>query len=233
MSDPIPEESTDTGSEQTGDTNTDTGTILTGDQGADVDTPEGEGQQDEGEGQSTEPESTTDEESSSDNEANSEVPETYEFTAPEGMEFDQKLVEAISPVFKDIGLTQEQATKLNGVFGEYMQGMQTEREEAFASQLNSWRAELQSDKSFGGDNFEKNSQAVRNFIDKTAPPEIKENLREFFFSTGAGNHPGLVKYFHQLAKTFPVDEDSPDAGHSSTNRDSNPLDDKLERWYGK
>lgn len=240
MTDSNLEANTDPSSEQSGNQGTDQSTILTGDasdqSGGENPPADDNATSEGGEGspQGADNADKTDETGeNSDDGANGDVPESYEFTAPEGMELDQKLIDAVSPVFKDMGLTQAQATQLNAAFGEYMKGVEEASVEAFTSQLNSWRSELQNDKSFGGENFDQNAQAVQSFIEKTAPNELKENLREFFFSTGAGNHPGLVKYFHHLSKTFPVDEDSPNTGTSSTPARSDSLESKTERWYGK
>jgi hypothetical protein len=84
------------------------------------------------------------------------VPEdgTYQFDLPEGVEVDEALVGAISPVFKDLGLTVKAANTLAGVYAQH----QAAQAEAYQTQvretLESWVAEAKADPAYKADGFE-------------------------------------------------------------------------------
>lgn len=155
------------------------------------------------------------------------IPENYDFKMPDGMEMNESLANAISPVFKDLGLTQQQADKLTGAYAEVQAQAAAHSQELFTNQLKSWKEELEKDKTFGGDSFSENSGQVANFVQSTVPAEIKDEVISFLNETGAGNHPGLVKYFHHLSKTFSVSEDVPGSGQAFSQRGKS----REERMY--
>ena len=84
-----------------------------------------------------------------------EIPESYEFDMPEGMELDQGLADAVTPIFKDLNLNQEQAGKLTAVFAAQKQQEEQAAEEAFGDQMNQWAGEIRNDKDLGGEAFER------------------------------------------------------------------------------
>ena len=154
-------------------------------------------------------EESTDQAEGSTDEGESEIPETYEFEMPEGVEADQALIEAATPIFKELNLTQEQANKLTQVLAQRELDRANDAQQAYGEQLENWNQELMKDQDFGGDNFEKNSAQVRDFLHKTMPDGIKDNLVSMLETTGVGSHPDLVKYIHHLSKLMPVGEDVP------------------------
>lgn len=158
--------------------------------------------------------------------AAAEVPESYEFQMPEGMEFDQGLNDAVAPVFKELGLTQDQASKLVDAYAQHQADQQSAMQEAMNKQIEGWQKELMKDADFGGDKFEENAAAVREFIDKTAPESVKGPLVEFLNETGIGSQPALVKYMHHLATKFSVAEDQPGNGEPAIGKG-----DIASRWY--
>ena len=50
--------------------------------------------------------------------AESKVPEAYDLKAPEGAGLDAEGLKAFEPIFKEVGLSQEQAQKLVNLYGE-------------------------------------------------------------------------------------------------------------------
>ena len=205
------EESTDTSTEgQADESNTDanTDTLLTGDSG--------------NEGESSDSDKAGDDDSESageddgSKEADSEAPESYDFQLPEGMEMDKGLAEAATGAFKDVGLTQEQANKITEAYAGVIASQAKQQQEAFTKQLDDWKTELKDDQTFGGDNFDENAGKVSAFIHATVPPELKESVIGLLNTSGAGNHPGLVKYFHHLSSIMPVGEDQPGSGQHTT-----------------
>ncbi len=134
------------------------------------------------------------------------IPETYEFTMPEGVEMDAALAEAATPVFKDMGIDQAGADKLTGMFASWQNNQVNDAAKAFGEQLDSWAKELKSDKDFGGDDYEENSGIADLAVEKLGSQE----LRDFLQASGGCNHPAVVKFMWAVGKL--VSEDTPGGG---------------------
>lgn len=144
----------------------------------------------------------------------SEVPESYVFGS-EGDDLDTDMIEAITPVMKELGLTQEQANKL---FDAYNSVGGVADGQVVTQALAKWEGDLKKDPDFGGENYAKNAAAVSQFIQATVPEEVKEDFIKVMRDTGIGSHPAMVKYIHSLSKQFPTGEDVPIGGRSTHNR---------------
>lgn len=159
-----------------------------------------------------------DQESGETAETETDAPEAYEWSAPEGYEISDSMKEGLEPIIKDLGLSQEGLNKLTTAYAEVRANEAEKEREAFGEQLKTWTQDLKKDQEFGGDNFDKNAGMVREFLDKTLPADLKGEVTELFNSTGLGSHPAFVKYFHALSKQFPVGEDQPGSGSPASNR---------------
>ena len=82
-----------------------------------------------------------------------EIPEKYEFNMPEGMEVDQSLADEALPVFKELGLSQEQADKLTGLMVAKAERDSQVMADAYQKQISDWATELKNDKDVGGEAF--------------------------------------------------------------------------------
>jgi hypothetical protein len=130
------------------------------------------------------------------------VPEKYEFQVPEGMALDTVLVDKISPVFKDIGLSQDQAQKLVDAYAPYVktqvEAQQQESLNFLETQKAEWKAETL--KYLGGDSKEKLAQSAK-FINKfTDSKEEAQQVREMLEVSGLGNYAPMVKMFIKAGK---------------------------------
>lgn len=128
-------------------------------------------------------------------------PERYEFTMPDGVELDAKLVEQFDPVLRDLKLTNEQANKLAGVLASARAADAKAAEEAFAEQVAGWAKQAQDDKEIGGTAFGENVKVAQKAIAAFASPELKTLLD----STGLGNHPELLKFCMRIGKAIGED----------------------------
>jgi hypothetical protein len=86
------------------------------------------------------------------------VPEKYEFKAPEGTEFDPKVIETYSGAAKQAGLSQETAQKLIETMAPALAARQAEQIEAIHT---GWTEASKTDKEFGGDKFQENLGVAR------------------------------------------------------------------------
>lgn len=137
------------------------------------------------------------------------VPENYDFEVPEGLELDKELSDKFTDVAKELGLNNEQANKVVGLYAEKVMDMQKAQTEAWNKQVSDWEGELKSDPEFGGAKFTENAEIARMAINKFGGDELKEALN----TTGLGNHPALVKFMHKIGMamsedSFNVDEQS-------------------------
>ena len=122
------------------------------------------------------------------------IPEKYEFTMPEGVQLDGGLLDKTTPILKELGLSQEQATKLVGAYADHVKA-QAEAAinkdiEDHNQRIDAWDAEL---KQTFGDKLPQTISDAQIALNQLDSPELMELLE----SSGLGSHPGVIK---QLAK---------------------------------
>jgi hypothetical protein len=126
------------------------------------------------------------------------VPDAYQFTAPEGTELDAAVVEKASPIFKELGLSQEQAQKLV----DFYSAQTSESNKAIATAVENmradWRSQIMSDKDIGG-KIEQVKVELGRAKDRL-PAEIRTAFEEAMNVTGMGDHPAIVKGLYEFAK---------------------------------
>jgi len=136
------------------------------------------------------------------------APESYaDFTLAEGVTLDNGAMEVASPLFKDLGLNQDQAQKAVDAFTQIRQAEAKQVSDDFNKQCDDWEASSKADKEFGGDAFNANAASSARAMDTFGSPE----LRTLFNDTGIGNHPEVFKFFAKVGRT--VAEDTPGSGN--------------------
>lgn len=136
------------------------------------------------------------------------IPDKYEFKAPEGMELDTELLDAIAPTFKELGLTQDNAAKLVDSFNTIMPKLAAAREaKAEADFIESMAVASKNNiaaiKKEWGNQFDTNMPIAQRGIARFMSAEGKKILED----TGLGNHPEFIKAFYQAGKM--IQEDQP------------------------
>lgn len=129
------------------------------------------------------------------------VPEKYEVKV-EGYEVDQTMLEKLSPVFKELKLTQEAVQKIANVYAPLVQA-QVEKQQQdsinhFKEITNGWKEET--NKLLGAEPAKELRFAAK-FLNKFGSPELREMMKE----TGVGNHPELVKALIKAGKAISED----------------------------
>lgn len=128
------------------------------------------------------------------------VPERYEFKAPEGQQLDAAQLDAYSPVFKELGLTQEQAQKLVDkqieLVPKIVEAQQKQLQQSIAQETAQWEKASREDREFGGAQFDVNSKIANHGLAAFASPELKSLLVE----SGYANHPEFVRLFWNIGK---------------------------------
>ena len=146
------------------------------------------------------------------------VPEQYEFTMPEGMELDEAAAKAAGEVFKELGLTQEQADKLTALRVAEQQA----NAKAFEAQQQAWAQELQNDPDIGGEQLAANAAIARRAVDKLGDDGLRQLLNE----TGIGNNPSLFRAFLKMGRLM-----SEDSGVAEASAQSAPEPNMARRLY--
>lgn len=139
------------------------------------------------------------------------VPETYELKMPDGVELDAKLLEAVSPVFKDLFLTNAQAQALTDKFTEVMQQRATAQGETWATTIAGWADQAKADKDIGGDNWDTTVSTGLRAVNVLGTPA----LREYLNASGAGNHPEVIRLMAKVGAM--IKEDNPASGGAEGN----------------
>ncbi len=144
-----------------------------------------------------------------------EVPESYDIKAPEGMTLDLEMLESFTPVFKELGLTNEQTQKLVDVYAPHMQQTaEKQQEEAlkqFKKTVEGWKADTI--KELGNDKDKKLA-----FAAKARNKFGDESFLEMVNDLGVGNHPSMVRFLIKVGKTISEDAfvDGKGSGKSSS-----------------
>lgn len=126
------------------------------------------------------------------------APESYEFKAPEGTQFDDAVIGAFSEVAKELNLPQDQAQKVLDKMAPVMQARQLEQ---FQAARVEWAEAAKTDKEFGGENLAENLGVAKKALDTLATPELRTLLDE----SGLGNHPEVIRVFYRAGKAISED----------------------------
>lgn len=139
------------------------------------------------------------------------VPEKYDIKLKDG-EIDAKTLEALSPVFKELKLTNANVQKLAEAYAPVVKAQveanQTAAADGWKKTIDGWKAETV--KVLGADYAKELSFAAKvidRFGDKTKGADGKEvnSLRQLFDETGVGNHPALVGALVKVGKLISED----------------------------
>ncbi len=130
--------------------------------------------------------------------AEPQVPESYEYKMPEGIELDKAAADEFTAIAKELKLDQATAQKVADI-GAKMAQRQTE---AHVKLVESWVEQVKTDSEIGGDKLDENLAIARKAIDAFGTPELKDVLN----STGLGNHPAVIKAFYKAGKAISEDK---------------------------
>ena len=119
------------------------------------------------------------------------VPEKYEFVAAEGFEVDPAMVEAFTPLAKELKLTQAGAQKLADFIAPQLAGVKTAMVEARKAEVQSWADATRADADLGGAKLDKSIADGERFLKAYGTPALFQALKE----TGMANHPELIRAF--------------------------------------
>lgn len=131
------------------------------------------------------------------------VPEKYEFKAPEGQQLDAKAIEAITPLFKELGLTNDQAQKLVDFDTKRQSEAENNANRQYEDTRLGWRNEVIKDRDLGDGKAGLKSEAKAN-IDRAmqaiGDSKAIDAFKEAMDLTGAGDNPAVLRVMNTLGK---------------------------------
>lgn len=152
------------------------------------------------------------------------IPDKYEFKLGEGRTIEPAFADAVTPLFKEMGLTQEQVGKLVGTYDQFGAAAEVAQEKAFtefmAKTAKDNLAAMQ--KEWGAD-FNPNLAIAQRGIARFLSDAGKKKLED----SGLGNDPEFLKAFYQAGKM--IQEDQPPSGVPMSTKPST----FSEALYGK
>lgn len=127
------------------------------------------------------------------------APEAYaEFKLPDGNTLDAGTLESATPIFKELGLSQDQAQKLVDFYSTKIGEINSQNETFMEQMRTDWRNQLSADKEIGG-----KLDAVKIDIGRALdriPADVRSAYKEAMDFTGAGDNPAIIKAMYSLAQ---------------------------------
>lgn len=130
----------------------------------------------------------------------------YEFAMPEGMQLDEKLAAAVSPVMKEIGLTRGQAQKLAAVLADQRKAEAEAGAREWTGIQSKWVETARKDGEIGGAKWDASVEVAQRALAKFGTPE----LRDFLLTSGGGNHPEVIRFMTRVGNA--ISDDKPAHG---------------------
>ena len=152
------------------------------------------------------------------------VPEAYELTAPEGFTIDQASIDLVTPVFKEIGLNNEQANKLMPVAAQWAQQIQDGHNSTILAQVQAdrraWLDTAKADPEIGGAHWDDTLTTAASALDRLGLTKGSA-FRTLLDESGLGNHPEMIRAFRLVGKAIGEDTNFIRAGSGApTKRDA-------------
>ncbi len=131
-----------------------------------------------------------------------DAPTYADFKAPDGFEIDKAALDKFTPLFKEMGLSQDQAQKLVDQYIETNQETAAAPYKAYEDMRAEWRKTAINDPALGDgrSDLKPEVKAVIGRAVDSLPPDVAKEFREAMILTGAGDHPAFVKAFYNLAE---------------------------------
>lgn len=125
------------------------------------------------------------------------VPEAYTFAElPEGYELSAEQLAEVTPLLKELNLTQEQANKLVAFDAQRELAAEQAGLQQRQGLVTGWEKSLRDDADFGGANFDANVGVAQKALAQFGTPELSTMLKE----SGLGSHPEVVRLFHRIGQ---------------------------------
>jgi hypothetical protein len=128
------------------------------------------------------------------------VPEAYTFKAPEGIKLDDKALAEVTPLFKEMKLSQDSAQKLVDFYAKAQVSEAKRAAEAVTSMRTEWRDAVMKDSELGP-----KLETIKADIGKAitvasaGDPKLVADFKAAMDLTGAGDNPAIIKMINRLS----------------------------------
>lgn len=131
------------------------------------------------------------------------APEAYaDFKAPENYTLDPKMIAEAAPIFKELGLSQDQAQRLVDLQAKLSLAAAKAPQETYEKLRSDWRTEANAHPDLkgklgpGGEVSTVIGKAIDSF-----GPDLAKDFRAAMDLTGAGDNPAFIRAFYKLAQS--------------------------------
>lgn len=130
------------------------------------------------------------------------VPEQYEaFKLPEGVQADPEVMTELQSVAKELGLSQDEAQRVNDVGVKAIQKIVTQQQEMRNTVIAGWDSASKTDKEFGGDALPASLSVAEKALNTFGTPELFKLLDD----SGLRKHPEIIRAFFRAGKAISSD----------------------------
>lgn len=163
------------------------------------------------------------------------APEKYDLkSADEKLPLDSKLVDAVTPIFKELNLSNEGAQKLVDFWNQQTTALAEAQVERFNKVTEGWAKEVVADKDLGDgkEGFNTETKTAVDAFLKSLPNEAA--VRKLMDETGLGNHPDLARAFKAAGAKLKEGTPAKGSGPAATGQkspDSNAGKTPAQRMY--
>lgn len=140
------------------------------------------------------------------------MPDKYEFKTPDGAPLEGAFVGEFSAIAKDLGLTQEQASKVADLGAKMSKDFGVQQEAALNAVSAEWEAAITADKDIGGDKLPENLAIAKKALADFGTPALTELLEK----SKLGNHPEVIRFMVKAGKAISQDSRLVTGGHATT-----------------
>lgn len=126
------------------------------------------------------------------------APETYDFKAPEGTTLDPAVLESATPIFKELGLSQDAAQKLVDLYSSQTSKINADLVKSVETMRAGWRESVMKDPDLGTKLDSVKTELGR--AKDRLPPEVRTAFDTALNETGMGDHPAIVKALYEFSK---------------------------------
>lgn len=154
--------------------------------------------------------------------ADAGIPDQYQLTAPEGLTLDPVAIELATPVFRDLGLSNDQANKLMPVAGQFAQGLLDRHQRQVLGQVQAerkaWLDSARNDPEIGGPHWSTTIGTAAKALDALGFGKGSA-FRTLLDESGLGNHPEMIRAFQRVGKAIGEDGFERSSGIHHSKRD--------------
>lgn len=135
-------------------------------------------------------------------ETKSAAPEKYEYKLPEGMKLDDAVRTKADTMFKDMGLSNEQAQSLVNFYGEQIAAVANAPVDAYKTLTTEWKTEAESHPDLRGKLGPGKEVNVRiaKALDGLGDPKLVSDFKQLMDLTGAGNNQAFIRVIDRFAQ---------------------------------